>query len=328
MSREDELEYINEKLKIFDPKLKSDEFIFLSRFVESGQKAVRDFAKEHLLAHNQQEDDATKLSSCVVSQRDIQRVFILYRWLLKSFNICQKYLNENKLQKSMRAMFIACALTYYFRLNEAYRKLFEEKMNAIQKLRLSRLKPTFKQALDDEMNWLLDKMSINGRIARTNALKENIYAIVICTMTKIPLIIIGPPGSSKTLSFKIVVSNFQGSASTTKEFREQQVYKIFDPYPYQCSRHSTSMEIESVFDRAINRQETLQQAGIECCSVVLLDEAGLPEEKHESLKALHYHLDKQKVFKFMHAFILVSVFFLILGFFCCYLKSCFRCCKI
>ena len=295
MQREDELEYITEKLKLFNPRLRQDEYVYLPRLINNGQELIRKYAKEHLLSLNESESNAETLSSCAVSQRDIQRVFILYEWLLESFDIFSKYSNETRLQRNIRAIFVACAITYYFRLNELFRDRYEIEMDNIDKLRRSHSAITFKQALNDEMEWLLSKIKLHSRIACTKALKENVYAIVVCSMTRIPLIIIGPPGSSKTISFKIVVSNFQGVASEAEEFRDQKFFKIFDPYPYQCSRASTSIEIESVFDRAINRQETLLQAGIDCCSVVLLDEAGLPEEKHESLKALHYYLDKRKV---------------------------------
>jgi hypothetical protein len=35
-------------------------------------------------------------------------------------------------------------------------------------------------------------------------LQENVFAIIACIQLKMPLIIVGPPGSSKTLSFQIV----------------------------------------------------------------------------------------------------------------------------
>lgn len=34
--------------------------------------------------------------------------------------------------------------------------------------------------------------------------QENLFAIIVCTQLRMPLIIVGPPGSSKTLSFQIV----------------------------------------------------------------------------------------------------------------------------
>ena len=295
MRREDEIEYITEKLKYCGGvHLMSDEYIFLSRLIGNSQKLVRDYAMEHLLATGASIEKAEKLSKCTVSQRDIQRVFMLYKWFKEFFKTFQKYDYEDELSRCIRAVFVSCAMVYYLRLNEKYRTKFEEEIR-ILRLGHPNSQIQFKQALKDEIDWLMDKIVLPPRIARTVALRENIYAIVVCTMNKIPLIIVGPPGSSKTLSFKIAVSNLQGSVSKADAFRNEKVFKMLDPYIYQCSRHSTSTEIDMVFKRAIDRQKTLKEAGIDCCSVVLLDEADLPEEKHESLKAMHYNLDNRKV---------------------------------
>jgi len=39
-------------------------------------------------------------------------------------------------------------------------------------------------------------------------------------------------------------------------FRNTDVFKSLDPHYYQCSRRTTSKEIEIVFQRAINRQNS------------------------------------------------------------------------
>jgi len=50
-----------------------------------------------------------------------------------------------------------------------------------------------------------------------------------------------------------------------------------------------------VFSRAITRQKNNAQFSLPIKCVVFMDEAGLPEQSHESLKILHYHLDKPEV---------------------------------
>ena len=37
-------------------------------------------------------------------------------------------------------------------------------------------------------------------------------------------------------------------------FRNTEIFKSLDPHYYQCSRRTTSTEIETIFQRAINRQ--------------------------------------------------------------------------
>ena len=39
-------------------------------------------------------------------------------------------------------------------------------------------------------------------------------------------------------------------------FRDTETFKSLDPHYYQCSRRTTSIEIETVFQRAINRQRS------------------------------------------------------------------------
>ena len=138
-------------------------------------------------------------------------------------------------------------------------------------------------------------MELPAGIAKTQALKENLFATIVCTVTHTPLIIVGPPGSSKTLSFNLAIANLKGQESKKEHFRDVTVFRSLDPHFYQCSRRTTSYEIRTVFSRAINRQRSYSEFNLPVYCVVFMDEAGLPEESHESLKVLHYHLDRQEV---------------------------------
>ena len=151
------------------------------------------------------------------------------------------------------------------------------------------------QAFTDELDWYIEQVELPTGIAKTEALKENFFATIICTVTRTPLIIVGAPGSSKTLSFNLVISNLKGEESIKEHFRNTYLFKSLDPHFYQCSHHTTSNEIQTVFSRAINRQRNHIKFKLPICCVVFMDEAGLPEESHESLKVLHYYLDQQKV---------------------------------
>ena len=113
-------------------------------------------------------------------------------------------------------------------------------------------------------------------------------------MTKIPLIIIGPPGSSKTLSFKIALANLLGEVSPERVFRSE-VMKGLEPHIYQCSKFSVSEDIDALFKKAVLRQKQIDSSGQNATVVVFMDEAGLPDEKMQVLKVLHYHLDNPKV---------------------------------
>ena len=291
----------------------------LAGLVCKSQKLMRVYAKEHLVRNNYPEKKAEVLAKSSVSQRDIQRVFTIYDWLKELFDIRKWHTSAEvdkeesvesaevdkeeifEISKCLRGIFVALAVVYYCRLNAVGRKRFCDDIDNTIPKSFQEYGETFRTALKTELNWMIDEMELPSDIAKTEALKENIFCTVVCTMTRIPLIIVGQPGSSKTLSFKIVTSNLLGESSPKSTFRNCKVFKALDPHFYQCSPDSSSIEIENVFRKAINRQARLQTLSKSKFSVVMLDEAGLPEKSHESLKVLHYYLDNQDV-----AFVCIS----------------------
>jgi MoxR-like ATPase len=56
-------------------------------------------------------------------------------------------------------------------------------------------------------------MEIPPGIGKNKSLKENIFVMFTCIMNKIPLIIVGKPGSSKTLAMNIVTKSLKGKLS-------------------------------------------------------------------------------------------------------------------
>ena len=189
-------------------------------------------------------------------------------------------------------MMVSLGIVYYMRLNDKYREKYKDMLNKEVGLQGEVL---FSDAFDKEIDYLCEKIDIPPGIAKTKALKENLFATIVCTVTHTPLVIVGAPGSSKTLSFNITIANLKGPESKMPLFRDVTIFKSLDPHFYQCSRRTTSNEVQTVFSRAINRQRIHAKVSLPIYCVVFMDEAGLPEESHESLKVLHYHLDKQEV---------------------------------
>ena len=253
---------------------------------------MRDYALEQLRQAKTKDPETERLiptsaNSCV-SQRDIQRVFTLYQWLINYF---EKFKPKRR-GNTRRALFVSLGIVYYMRLNTTFRQKYLEKLN---QQRGVAGEINFIDALNDELNWFISQVQLPKGIAQTAALKENLFATVVCTVTHTPLIIVGAPGSSKTLSFNIAIASLKGAESKQNIFRDKDIFKYLDPHYYQCSRRTTSNEIETVFYRARNRQRSHVNFKLNSYCVVFMDEAGLPEESHESLKVLHYHLDKQEV---------------------------------
>ena len=61
---------------------------------------------------------------------------------------------------------------------------------------------------------LLTSMEVGPNIAHNAALRENVFMMAICIDLKIPLFIIGKPGSSKSLAKSIVTSSMKGAGSS------------------------------------------------------------------------------------------------------------------
>lgn len=59
-------------------------------------------------------------------------------------------------------------------------------------------------------------MLLGENIARNNALRENVFMMTICLELKIPLFLVGKPGSSKSLAKSIVDDSMRGKYSRTK----------------------------------------------------------------------------------------------------------------
>ena len=263
--------------------------------IGQSQQTMREYAFEQLKVKFEDERLAKAHAESCVSQRDIQRVFDLYLWFKKSYDkLCPQFRDiiHDEEHRQRRALLVSLGLVYYLRLNTKYRKQYKEFLDAKT---LMSGDICFSRAFEEELDWYIQQVKLPDGSALTQALKENVFATIVCTVNRMPLIIVGAPGSSKTFSFNQVIRNLKGEQSIKELFRDISVYPYLDPHPHQCSRRTTSIEIEKVFLRAITRQEDQLNLTTKLNCVVFMDEAGLPEEKHESLKVLHSYLDERKV---------------------------------
>ena len=70
---------------------------------------------------------------------------------------------------------------------------------------------------------LLTSMKLGENIARNAALRENVFMMAICIELRIPLFLIGKPGSSKSLAKAIISDSMRGKDSRNdllKGFKE------------------------------------------------------------------------------------------------------------
>lgn len=195
---------------------------------------MREFASNLLRKHKVAE--ANLASRSCVSQRDIQRIFTFYGWFMRMYNEFNPH-KEEESKFDRRAIMVSLFLVYYMRLSSEFRKKYAKYLNETNQLP-GEIK--FTEAFEQEINKYIEQVDLPKGIARTVALKENLFATIICTITHTPLIIVGAPGSSKTLSFNQTVANLKGVESKRPIFRRTDFFRSLDPFYYQCSRHTTS----------------------------------------------------------------------------------------
>ncbi|XP_071066939.1 E3 ubiquitin-protein ligase RNF213 isoform X2 [Dasypus novemcinctus] len=226
-----------------------------------------------------------------VSLRDVERCVKVFRWFYDHSGMLLSQLSDFLSKPSagktgfrrcpvLWSLVLAVGVCYHASLEtkEAYRKaicrLFPKPYND-SKFILDEIT----QAQD----LFLNGVPLRRTIARNLALKENVFMMVICIELKIPLFLVGKPGSSKSLAKTIVADAMQGQAAYSDLFRNlKQVHLV----SFQCSPHSTPQGIIGTFRQCARFQQgkDLQQY----VSVVVLDEVGLAEDSPKMpLKTLH-----------------------------------------
>ncbi|CAG8518032.1 9622_t:CDS:10, partial [Cetraspora pellucida] len=236
-----------------------------------------------------------------VSLRDVKRAITLVKFFKDSFTKRPqqnetKYPPNDGIGISLRCYVLALGLCYQCRLyDQITRKEYREEMAKIISEDISKSTRKFKFNEEDfskiirqEQEDYINRMTCPPNTAKNEALLENVLVMIVCILTKIPVFIIGAPGSSKSLAVRLVSQNLKGFDSEDDYFRKlPQVYLI----PHQGSSSSTSDGILKVFEKANNYQKTTSKE-FPVISVVLLDEVGLAETSpFNPLKVLHYLLE-------------------------------------
>ncbi|CAG2252471.1 RNF213 [Mytilus edulis] len=110
--------------------------------------------------------------------------------------------------------------------------------------------------IDDEItkcqSVFLDSVSLAPNIARNQALKENVFMMIVCIELRIPMFLVGKPGSSKSLAKTIVADAMQGNAAQNELFKN---YKQVQMVSFQCSHLSVPEGIVGTFRQCANFQK-------------------------------------------------------------------------
>jgi hypothetical protein len=67
--------------------------------------------------------------------------------------------------------------------------------------------------ISKELTFFKNEITLSGRFVASSALVQNIFTCYISTISRIPLVIVGEPGSSKTSAVKILLTKLVGDNS-------------------------------------------------------------------------------------------------------------------
>jgi len=271
-----------------------------------------------------------KFDDSIVSLRELARFKKIYCFFLEYYKKKNKCLQKKSYPESekLKSIIISIYLSYYIRLvdgasrskfNNNFKKDFKklvnynfdinkqiENFNEDDLIYEGELKDdlqenygindfsefNFHDILSKEEDFILDNVNPEKGIGKNDSLKENIFLLFTCLNTNIPLIIIGKPGSSKSLSAQLICKVMNGKYSSSEFFK---LYPSIIQSYFQGSNSTTPGDVEGIFEIAKGRLDVFKKnknSDEIPISMILFDELGLAERsKNNPLKALHSHLD-------------------------------------
>ncbi|XP_022803330.1 E3 ubiquitin-protein ligase rnf213-alpha-like isoform X2 [Stylophora pistillata] len=228
-----------------------------------------------------------------VSLRDVERAMQVMVWFYEHMDTLgesmDKVIADETISPLTRALVLAIGVCYHAQLQkrrEGYREVVAKSFKAPcllpggQEQILREISSCQKAVLND--------LELGPNIARNTALTENVFMMVVCIELRIPLFVVGKPGSSKSLAKTVVAYNMQGDAARSPLFK---TFKQVHMASYQCSPLSTPEGIVATFKQCSKLQEGKNPDKF--VSVVVLDEVGLAEDSPlMPLKTLHPLLEE------------------------------------
>ncbi|CAM4568990.1 unnamed protein product [Lepidochelys olivacea] len=280
--------YIRQIVKsIMKEKLPEDNMDVFTSVISTSQKFLREKREECRIA----------------SLRDIERCMGVLLWFYNLRDLLFPLIDKKKSgaqhsqdQDPTHALAKGCEKDQISLLNEAQRSLvlavgvcyyvsLESRQDYLKEIAkcFSVPESLLQQEIVLCQEVFLDNLSVPKTTARNDALRENIFMMVICMDLRVPLFLVGKPGSSKSLSKTIAADAMQGRLSKTELFKRCKQVQLVS---FQCSPHSKPEGIISTFRQCAQFQRG--QKLEEFASVVILDEIGLAEDSPEMpLKTLH-----------------------------------------
>ena len=227
-----------------------------------------------------------------VSLRDVERTVRVMLWFYKLI----PKLRIEPTDMSLVTYSLILSLSVCYRAKLKNRTAFDSCLiaNLVSPLSPITEASVIRQVIDRCQTCIVNLMKIPDHIARNAALKENLFMMYVCIQLKIPLFIIGKPGSSKSLARSII--NHSINEGILLEGNKIAEYTRVYMQCYQCSQFTTSNEISKLFDKCQTIQKEVAADSVAC---VVLDEVGLAEDSSNlPLKVLHSLLEDSATSEF------------------------------
>ncbi|CAJ1081416.1 E3 ubiquitin-protein ligase rnf213-beta [Xyrichtys novacula] len=264
----------------------STELSYIKQIVE---KKVRDHhlpmtCKEiisNVLGASQKYMRSRKNECSFVSLRDVERSMKVLIWFYQHSDILLHNCSHlSEAHKTLKCLILAVGVCYYPSLVSK-----DEYLSVICRYFPDPLRSSeaLQEVISSCQDFFLQNIKTRETIAKNVALKENVFLMVVCIELRIPLFLVGKPGSSKSLAKTVVADAMQGQTSHCDLFKKlKQVHMV----SFQCSPHSSPEGIIGTFRNCARFQKDKNMD--EYVSVVVLDEIGLAEDSPQMpLKTLH-----------------------------------------
>ena len=227
-----------------------------------------------------------------VSLRDAERTMQSFKWFYEQLPMLKPLIEKQKQRMGIsgravadctRALIQALSVCYYVTLSKrkSYRSMLAKEM-----VECGNYSITEQMILDEIIacqNVFISAIELENNIACNEALRENVFMMVICAEMRIPLFLVGKPGSSKSLAKTIVTDAMQGKSSRNELYRQLKEIHVLS---FQCSAVTDAVGIEAVFAQCAQLQKKKDCS--KYVAMVVLDEIGLAEDsKKMPLKVLH-----------------------------------------